>query len=1443
MKHGLLRISTLLTFTFSFHVLLAQPDTNRNYILTNTIKTAGITNQSQIDTLSFAVQGKTQTIAYFDGLGQRLQTIITKGSPSLKDIISPVAYDIFGRETKQYLPYVDTGATSYGSFRTNWTTRQPAYYTGLLQGVDTSSMAYSQTVLEPAPVGRVLAQGAPGYVWQPNLNDAYDSTRRVTKIKYQINGALDSVRIFNVDSTGAISSPGLYAAGTLAVKIIIDEHNGVIKEYTDKSGHLLLKRVFVETDSLQTYYIYDVDNLLRAVIQPQGVAAITGSTWTPPSGFLDKWAFLYRYDVRNRMVMKKVPGADSVLFLYDKWDRLVLTQDGNQRVSNSWLFTKYDVLNRPIITGSITDTRSPDSISAQLESATARYDTVYTSAAEGYTLGPSFPSSSSYTLNLYTITHYDSYYNIPSWKTGYGFVSEHGVADTNSNVTGQVVATETKILNSSTWLRSVVYYDDKYRVVQTTSDNPAGGKDRITKLLTFDGKTAQDFQAHTSAFYTTAIGVARSYTYDHADRLLKVTHKIDSLEEVTIAENAFNELGQPLTKKLHQSVSHPSALQKLDYSYNIRGWLNGINQPYNGEANYEEEDLFNFRLHYNTTHMSGATTQYNGNIAEMLWKGGYDEYLRGYKYFYDKANRLVEADYGFKFLNVINEDQWNFTMRYNEKIDGYDRNGNIIRLERFHGTWNKVDDLSYAKYDGNKLLRVEDGVYSTLPVGFHDGDSWIDDYRYDQNGNMTFDFNKSIDSIHYNHLNLPDTITVSGKGGIRYTYDAMGNKLQKTVTDTTGGATTRTTYKYAGTFVYKNDTLELLNHLEGRIRPLKIDTTQGFAPANLRYSYDYFMKDHLGNVRMVLSTEQQTDLYAATLELAATAKEEQLFTNLSTTRTAKPAGFGGDTGRVARLNGDINTSGNNRVGPSLVIKIMPGDTVSIATKAWYSGSTQAPPSGLSPIADEIVSLLTNSVIAAGGTHGGNIPTGDISDGIEPVVSDFLTNTQSYDNSKPKAFLNWMVVDEEFKKVSSANHMGAVQVPTISSGDSSHLLLGPTNMVVRRGGWLYVYVSNESNQNVYFDDIVVSHKRGPVVEQSDYYAFGMEIPGLTSHANTGGTYNDNRYKYNGKEMQDREFKDGSGLAWEDYGARMYDPQLGIWHIIDPLADKMRRFSPYTYAFDNPIRFVDPDGMKPGNVDQDWAVVGQLNEDYEGIDRHVWDKLLPHSIKEMLNGDWGDDDKKGSRPSALEGAQMSKSSYGYDSENTGRWVEDKQMKEVIGSDLFSDPRSGFKAKMFKAMEGDQVIGYTVAFAGTEDIKDIVNDIAQITGGSAQFDEAVNLATHVKTAAGDIPVTFVGHSLGGSLAALSAVVTGEHALTYNAGPISAITAARNGVLFSNTKNIDAYILPWEPLNYLRWMGIGADGNTHYLTNFWVNPLAPVNIENHMIDRVIISLMIDPK
>ena len=1165
---SLVKIFCSLTAFFLFTNGYGQPSTNQNYVMTNTVKQSGITTEPMVNNLTISTQGKMQSIAYFDGLGRPLQDVMTQGSATQKDIITGVEYDQFGREVKKYLPYSDNTGTN-GSYRSGWKTSQATFYNGQQANVDIDAAPFSQAVLEPSPLNRVLAQGAPGTTWQPNLSNAYDASTHSVKIYYLVNGSIDSVRLMNMDSAGNYSSPGFYPPGQLYAKITADEQGQVVKEFTDKTGHIVCKRVMILNDSLQTYYIYDNLDMLRAVIQPEGTVSLKQNSWVYPTGFAGKWMFLYRYDQRGRMVMKKVPGADSVVMMYDQWDRIVLTQDGNLRASHNFLFTKYDQLNRPIVTGQITDARALSAVQTDVANATVRFETVNTSATEGYTLNSTFPSSSSYTLTINTITHYDDYNNLPSWQSSYAFVNEDGIAAQNNFLQGQVIATQSKILGTSNYMRTVTYYDDKYRVIQVSADNAAGGTDRITKILSFDGKVTSDYHNHTSRFFTTALLIQQTYSYDHIDRLLQVTHKTASQEIVTLTQNSYNEVGQLLNKKIHQSPSHPNALQNLDYYYNIRGWLNSVNKPTPGTTGYDESDLFSFELHYNTTILNNARAQFNGNIAEQIWKSGYDEYLRGYLYLYDQANRLDTSSYA----RLANSGIWSYTKKYDENNMTYDHNGNLKTLVRYHGDFSGINSLGYLNYNGNQLGNTWDFITNTSPVGFHDHNNGTNnDYTYDANGNTTMDYNKGITSIAYNFLNLPTLVTIPGKGTIAYTYDAAGTKLQKTMTDQTVTPNKITNYYYAGDFVYRNDTLEFVSHPEGRLRPVRIDTTQAISIANLKYIYDYYMKDHLGSVRSVLSTEQETDLYAATMETANATKENALFSNISNTTTTKPGGFDTDNtnAQVSRLNGNVNITTNKRVGPSIVLKVMAGDTISISTYAWYTGAVQAPATGVTAIANDILPLLTNGVIADNGTKGGSISSTNINTWMNTALTTFLTNNQPYNNTRPKAFLNWMVVDEEFIAVSSTNHLGAVQVPLITGTTQKQQLVGPTNMVIRRNGWIYIYLSNEANQDVYFDDLVINHKRGPLVEQKDYYAFGLEIPGLSTQA-FKPKYDNNRYKYNGKE-----YDTAFALDENDYGARMYDPAIGRWGINDPMANNYYMLSPYCYAANNPIKFIDPDG---------------------------------------------------------------------------------------------------------------------------------------------------------------------------------------------------------------------------------------------------------------------------
>lgn len=102
-------------------------------------------------------------------------------------------------------------------------------------------------------------------------------------------------------------------------------------------------------------------------------------------------------------------------------------------------------------------------------------------------------------------------------------------------------------------------------------------------------------------------------------------------------------------------------------------------------------------------------------------------------------------------------------------------------------------------------------------------------------------------------------------------------------------------------------------------------------------------------------------------------------------------------------------------------------------------------------------------------------------------------------------------------------------------------------------------------NAYFDNFQVATTTGPVLEENNYYPFGMINGGLS---NPGTNSPLNNYKYNGKELQNE-----LNLVWLDYGARFYDPQIKRWHCLDPKVEKYYSLSPYNYADNNSVKNID------------------------------------------------------------------------------------------------------------------------------------------------------------------------------------------------------------------------------------------------------------------------------
>ncbi|MGH2645680.1 MAG: RHS repeat-associated core domain-containing protein, partial [Chitinophagaceae bacterium] len=130
-------------------------------------------------------------------------------------------------------------------------------------------------------------------------------------------------------------------------------------------------------------------------------------------------------------------------------------------------------------------------------------------------------------------------------------------------------------------------------------------------------------------------------------------------------------------------------------------------------------------------------------------------------------------------------------------------------------------------------------------------------------------------------------------------------------------------------------------------------------------------------------------------------------------------------------------------------------------------------------------------------------------------------------------------------------------------------------IIQKDGYLYIYVSNESAQKLFFDNLVIHHNKGHLLEEDQYYPFGLKMAGISDQALPVVL---NNYLYNGKELQQNEFSDGSGLEDYDYGFRGYDPQIARFTEQDPLTDEFATLTPYQYASNDPVANIDLDGLE-------------------------------------------------------------------------------------------------------------------------------------------------------------------------------------------------------------------------------------------------------------------------
>ncbi len=741
--------------------------------------------------------------SYYDDWGRLWEDVQQNVGPFNQDRITYYEYDCRSQLEKAWKPVIVN--YNFGNI----------YPTSLLKTAyknyyGTDEIPYSLTTYENSPLCRSVKNIGAGAQW--HNNDKAQKTRYLTN-----NSDYPCRTITTTEDRQLIllNIGQLYSNGELLVTESEDEDGKLQYEFKDKRGRVIMTRRLDNEEAFDTYFVYDSYGNLRSVLPPMAADVLAEDSALDESNeAIQKYAFLYKYDTRNRCIAKKLPGCEWEYSIYDVADRLIFSQDGNQRAQSipKWTFYLYDAFQRMVLKGECSNSQPVDIGSTLV--------TCVWNGGEGI-------DHSGYTTNLelnlpevHIVNYYDNY----DFLDRFGFQSSHFPKATVS-AKGFLTGTVNRVLgtNVAAFIYKALYYDLRGRVISQVTNN-LGKYDLVHTGYTFTGKPlhVQIEHLHDSIVHTEQY----SYTYGYEERLDKVEYQIDDKAPITMSEQRYDDLGRLSEKLLHNGT------YSNHYAYNIRDWLTDINSAH-----------FSQSLHYT----DGANKPcYNGNISSMTWNT--DSLItRGYKFTYDGLSRLKDAIYGEGNNLQIN------TNRFDERVTAYDKHGNIQRIERFGRTtdnsYGMIDELLLF-YSGNHLKKVDDVSSTSCNDNFKfiDGANQLVEYTYDSNGNLTQDLNKKITDIQYNCLNLPNRILFEDGSVISYLYDANGTKIQTThmigddniVTD------------YYGNMIYENGIAKTLLTEAGYVS-LADD------------KYHYYLKDHQGNNRAVVdqdgNVEEENDYY------------------------------------------------------------------------------------------------------------------------------------------------------------------------------------------------------------------------------------------------------------------------------------------------------------------------------------------------------------------------------------------------------------------------------------------------------------------------------------------------------------------------------------------------------------------------------------------------------
>ncbi len=744
---------------------------------------------------------------------------------------------------------------------------------------------------------------------------------------------------------------------------------------------------------------------------------------------------------------------------------------------------------------------------------------------------------------------------------------EIDATEPHANAVNLATGSKVKILGTNKWLNTVVYYDERGRVIQSIAENHIGGIDRVTNELDWSGEVQKTLIEHESkdesGVLVDQVTVLNEYEYSHNEQLIKAYQTINEDPKVLIAEYHYNILGELIEKNLHSENDGTSFLQSIDYRYNLQGLMTHLNDV---DLSDGENDVFGMEYYYETSvSINNESTQprFDGMVNAIAWNadnviGGESNFTKtAIGYSYDRQSRLRSTDYGVgtSFNDDANANA--YTVQIGELgadgkyTGGYDNNGNILSLDRISEK-NPMDQLTYNyALNSNKLDGVEDDATKD---GFNDFNAPTDiktlgsgEYTYDRMGNMIFDSHKEI-KLHYNHLQLVDRIDFVDDEEtlttIVYTYDAARNRLSKEVVDADNNSIAKV--DYVGNIEYLNDKINQVFTAEGRAYQ-----------QNNEYHHEYFILDHQQNNRVAFGHLPERKIFTATMELKHEDYEETHFKFpnddiRSEAENHTPLG----KGSVA-LNGTLV---GRQIGPAKVLTISSGDEVEI--EVWAKYETEfANSTAVGGIVTAVASAFDGAIIGTGLENDANTINTALA-----LPSDKLFSNDNSTDKDTRAYLQYIFFDANYDfKEAGTNYK---EVTSSSLGKFAKYESG--TLTFSEPGYLFVYLVNETNENqyVFFDDLKIMHSSESesfkVSQVNDYYPFGLP---------TSNSWRAEGYIDPGMLYQSSYASYDSLTGFYDFLSRSYDPTLGRFFAIDPAGQFS---SPYLGMGNAPHMGVDPNG---------------------------------------------------------------------------------------------------------------------------------------------------------------------------------------------------------------------------------------------------------------------------